>query len=222
MLIVVIFGLLNISIPIPSFEKEEYTIQTLNGQISHFTLPSLETSPDYYVELTVNSKSEINYGDPLKFSVKSNDYGKIHAEEPVYRILIVDALGNLRGVYPYQDLNSNQNISTNFFLFNDDSNFEQVCIENMNFIFELPPEDQKIIGDWRVYLFLFNEYNKKLVSYNVFEFNVKEKSDENYLTILLINIIFVTSGVLLMELIFSKRRSILIENLKKIDDLLKH
>ena len=92
----------------------------------------------------------------------------------------------------------------------------------MNFIFELPPEDQKIIGDWRVYLFLFNEYNKKLVSYNVFEFNVKEKSDENYLTILLINIIFVTSGVLLMELIFSKRRSILIENLKKIDDLLKH
>ena len=159
MLIVVIFGLLNISIPIPSFEKEEYTIQTLNGQISHFTLPSLETSPDYYVELTVNSKSEINYGDPLKFSVKSNDYGKIHAEEPVYRILIVDALGNLRGVYPYQDLNSNQNISTNFFLFNDDSNFEQVCIENMNFIFELPPEDQKIIGDWRVYLFLFNEYN---------------------------------------------------------------
>lgn len=207
MLVVVILGLLNISIPVPSFEKEEYTIQTLNEQISHFTLPSLETSPDYFVELTVNSKSEIDSGNPLKFSVKSNDYGKIHAEEPVYRILIVDALGNVRGVYPYQDFNSNQNISTNFFLFNDESNFEEVYIENMNFIFELPPEDQKIIGDWRVYIFLFNNYNEKLVSYNIFEFNVKEKSDENLLAMMLINLITVIiTAFLLGQIIFISKK----------------
>ena len=67
----------------------------------------------------------------------------------------------------------------------------------MNFVFELPPEDQKIIGDWRAYIYLYNKNNEKLISYNVFEFSIREKSDQtDNLVIMLTNLLGVAVAAL--------------------------
>ena len=171
MLIVVIIGLFNISIPLPSFAKVEHTIYTLEEPISSEMLPALEVSQVYYIELIVKPPQDVNYGDTLKFSTDTINKGKKTVEEPEFRVFIVDSIGNIRGVYPTQVINLMQNNSTNLLLINDD--FEKEESRNtINFKFTMPLEDQKVIGDWKIFVYLFDKGNGMLVSYNVCEFMV--------------------------------------------------
>ena len=190
MLIAVIIGILNINISIPSFDKKEYEIFILDEPISSTLLPNLKTSPNYYIELKVDSLSEIDYSETLKFSINTIDKGKIPVKNPEFRIFMVDSVGNVRGLYPKQPINLIQNYSTNFLLTNDD--FE---IDDLNkkgyFYFEMPPEDQKVIGNWKVFVYLFDKNTEMLVSYNVFEFKVQEKKSVLFLTLYVVFMFFV-------------------------------
>ena len=173
MLIVVIIGLLNINIPLPSFAKVEHTavIYTLEEPISSEMLPALKISPVYYIELIVKPPQNVKYGDTLRFSTNTIDKGKKTVREPEFRVFIVDSIGNIRGVYPPQVINLMQNNSTNLLLINDD--FEKEESRNtINFNFTMPPEDQKVIGDWKIFVYLFDKGNGMLVAYNVCEFTV--------------------------------------------------
>ena len=171
MLIAVLIGLLNVSIPLPSFAKVEHTIYTLEEPISSEMLPALKISPVYYIELIVKPPQNVKYGDTLRFSTNTIDKGKKTVEKPEFRVFIVDSIGNIRGVYPPQVINLLQNNSTNLLLINDD--FEKEESRNtINFNFTMPPEDQKVIGDWKIFVYLFDKGNGMLVSYNVCEFMV--------------------------------------------------
>ena len=172
MLIVVIFGLFNISIPLPSFAKVEHTICTLEEPISPEILPALKISPLYYTELIVKPPYDLNYGDTLKFSIKTSDKGKKPIEEPEFRIFLVDSIGNVRGVYPSQAVNLIKSNSTNLLLINDD--IEKESKSTINFNFKMPSKDQKVIGDWKIFVYLFDKSNGVLVAYNVCEFTVSE------------------------------------------------
>lgn len=77
--------------------NEDYLINGLTEPIVDFELPSLITSPIYYVELTVETPTSTSYNQPLTFSVMTENKGKFAVEKPEYRIFIVDSVGNIRG-----------------------------------------------------------------------------------------------------------------------------
>lgn len=208
MLLAVIIGLLNINIPVPSFDKKEYEIFISDEQISSTLLPNLKTSPNYYIELKVDSLSEIDYSETLKFSINTIDKGKIPVKNPEFRIFMVDSVGNVRGLYPKQPINLIQNNSTNFLLTNDDFNIGDLN-KKINFYFKMPPEDQKVIGNWKVFVYLFDKNTEMLVSYNVFEFKVRENKSDLY-----INLIF---GFLIFVMLFVMKDDIIsdIKTIKK-------
>lgn len=144
MLIAVIIGILNINISIPSFDKKEYEIFILAEQISSTLLPHLKTSPNYYIELKVDSSSVIDYSETLEFSINTIDKGKIPVKNPEYRIFIVDSVGNVRGSYPKQPMNLIQNNSTNFLLTNDDFKIDDLN-KKIYFYFKMPPKIKKLL-----------------------------------------------------------------------------
>jgi hypothetical protein len=202
-LIVVIMGLFNISIPFPSFAKIEQTIYTLEEPISPEMLPALKTSPLHYIELIVKPPLNVNYGDTLKFSINIIDKGKKTVGEPEFRIFIVDSIGNVRGVYPSQVANLMKSNSTNLLLINDDIEKEE-SKNAINFNFKMPPEDQKVIGDWKIFVYLFDKGNRMLVSYSVCEFMVgrSEIAWEGLGSIL----VTITALTAALEFLFLKRR----------------
>ena len=140
-------------------------------------LPALKTSPLYYIELIVKPPLNVNYGDTLKFSINTIDKGKRTIGEPEFRIFIVDSIGNVRGVYPSQVVNLMKSNSTNLLLINDDIEKEE-SKNTVNFNFKMPPEDQKVIGDWKIFVCFFDKSNGMLVSYNVCEFMVGKRELE--------------------------------------------
>ncbi|MCK4736614.1 MAG: hypothetical protein KAT65_29440 [Methanophagales archaeon] len=175
MLIAILTTVFNISIPLPSFGKQEFAISTLERPMSPEILPALETSPLYYTELIVKTPGEVDYGDILKFSINIKDKGKKSVEEPEFRVFIVDSIGNVRGVYPPQVINWMQNNSISFLLIEDDIQKEEID-EGIIFNFKMPPEDQKVSGSWKIFVYLFDKSNESLVSYNVSEFMVTRKN----------------------------------------------
>lgn len=190
MLIAVLIGILNINITIPSFDKKEYEIFIIDEQISSTLLPHLRTSPNYYIELKVDSSSEIDYSETLEFSVNTIDKGKIPVKNPEFRIFIVDLVGNVRGLYPKHSINLMQNNFTNSLLINDDFEIDDTK-KKINFYFKMPPEDQKAIGNWKVFVYLFDKNTEMLVSYNVFEFKVQEKKSTLFLQLYILSIILI-------------------------------
>ena len=171
MLIAVMMTLFNITVPLPSFAKVEHTVYSLEEPISSEILPALKASPLYYAELIVNPPQKADYGDDLKFSAKVIEKGKKYIEEPEFRIFIVDSIGAIRGVYPLQIVNLLKTNSTNLLVINDDIGREETT-KDVNFKFRKPPEDQKVIGDWMFFIYLFDKNSGESVSYAVYEFEV--------------------------------------------------
>ena len=199
MLIVVIMTLFNITIPLPSFAKVEYTVYTLEEPISSEILPPLKTSPLYYAELIVNPPQKADYGDELKFSAKVIDKGKKYTEEPEFRIFIVDSIGAIRGVYPPQIVNLLKTNSTNLLVVNDDIGREET-MKDVNFKFRMPQEDQKVIGDWRIFIYLFDKNSGESMSYAVYEFGVEEQSN----IFVLLRRIGITAALMLVLVVISQ------------------
>ena len=178
MLIAVMMTIFNITIPLPSFAKVEHTVYTLEEPISSEILPALKASPLYYAELIVNPPQKAGYGDDLKFSAKVIEKGKKYIEEPEFRIFIVDSIGAIRGVYPLQIVNLLKTNSTNLLVINDDIGREETT-KDVNFKFRMPPEDQKVIGDWKFFIYLFDKNSGESVSYAVYEFEVGKQEQSN-------------------------------------------
>jgi len=208
MLIVVLFSLFNISIPLPSFAKVEHTICTLEEPISPEILPALKISPLYYIELIVKPPYDLNYGDTLKFSIKTSDKGKKPIEEPEFRIFLVDSIGNVRGVYPSQAVNLIKSNSTNLLLINDD--IEKESKSTINFNFKMPSEDQKVMGDWKIFVYLFDKSNGALVAYNVCEFTVVSETEptEILIRVGLTLMLFALFAIIPISIIFLSNRII--------------
>lgn len=171
MFIFALFAFFHIQIPLPNFDKQEYQIYNVEPmEISHDLL-FLNASPDYYVEMKYGNIRELNYGDNLSFSIETENKGKKFVEKPEYKIMVFDPLGRIRGAYPKIDKPVNNfgdllNVSSSTFLENDG--------KNLNFVFKFPPVDQKVLGYWRIYVFLIDKSSNSLVSYAIQDFKVSE------------------------------------------------
>lgn len=197
MLLIVIIQLFNVHIPVPSFDKKEYLIYNVEPEIYPADLYLLNTNPIYYVEMQVNTGGIIKYGDDLKFSISTNNKGKKNIESPEYKILICDPLGRIRGVYP--KINTPINTSTYLFTTKDDISSEEID-NKLNFVFKLPTEDQKVMGDWRIFVYLFDKKSNSLVSYNIQEFKVNE-SGSKLENIILYATTSITIGAMLISML---------------------
>ena len=157
------------------------------------------------IELIVKPPLNVNYGDTLKFSINTIGKGKKSVEDPEFRVFIVDSVGNVRGVYPSQVFNLMQNNSTNLLLIDD--NIEKEESKNaINFNFKMPPEDQKVIGDWKIFVYLFDKSSGMLVSYNVCEFMVRRGEIESTTILAMAMGILATILAGLAQFIMIKRR----------------
>ncbi|MDD4532040.1 MAG: hypothetical protein PHW22_01200 [Bacilli bacterium] len=185
MLLMVIIQVFNIQIPMPSFEKKQYQIYNTDPEIFPSDLYLLNTNPSYYVEMKVNTIDEISYKDDVKFSIDIINKGKKNIENPGYRILICDSLGRIRGIYP--KISTPIHSPDDLVLTRDEINLKES--DELNFVFKLPSEDQKVTGDWRICTYLFDKNSNSLISYNIHYFKV---TDRNYF---LSNWIWMTSGI---------------------------
>ena len=184
MLIAIIISLSNITITLPSFEKIEHQLHTLEEPISSETLHPLKNSPQYYVELIIRHPSEIDYDGNLEFSVTLVDKGKKSVEEPEIRIFIVDSIEAIRGVYPPPIVDLLKINSTDLLVMNDTIGREEIT-KDVNFKFQMPPEDQKVIGDWKIFIYLFDKNSGEPVSYVIEEVKIREINPiQRYFTIL--------------------------------------
>ncbi|AYK13964.1 MAG: hypothetical protein ACOX7X_07990 [Methanosarcina flavescens] len=207
MLLTVIAQLFNVHIPVPSFDEKEYLIYNTEPEIYPTNLYLLNTDPIYYVEMEVNNKEIIEYGEDLKFSITINNKGKKNIENPEYRILICDPLERIRGVYP--KINTPINAPEDLLTKKDDISSEDGD-NKLNFVFKLPSEDQKLIGDWRIFIYLFDRNSNSLVSYNIYEFKVSENRPlgfEKFFIYILPGIVFIL-GNIIFDLLKKKREQI--------------
>lgn len=180
---------LNIRLPMDFFYEDSYTMYTLTDPLPADILPELRVSPIYYIEVSVDIPGKANYNKDVKFIISTIDKGKNHIIEPKLKAFVVDSLGNIRGVYPNLLQNSSgYNISVN---------------KKFNLVFKSPPADQKIIGAWKIYIYILDDNAQELASYAVYEFNY---IDENKLWL---NIgylsIFFTIGLIIFQIIYISR-----------------
>ncbi|HPJ29927.1 MAG TPA: hypothetical protein PLZ42_00880 [Methanothrix sp.] len=160
-LIAIIIQIMNIPIPRPTFHDEEYSIYTLTAPESPEILPNMITSPLYYVELDVDTPTNARYESTLKFLIKVTNKGKKEIKDPKFRVFIMDPFGNMRGFYPENGTTLADTISID---------------RKFYFTFEMPSEDQKVVGVWKILVFLFDGNDASVVSYNISEFNVVSDS----------------------------------------------
>jgi hypothetical protein len=164
-------SIFNIHFSLPNFDKQEHQIYNVEPVMYPSNLLILNTSPAYYAEIKFNNVGDLKYGSSLSFSLTATNKGKNIIEKPEYIIFICDPLGRIRGTYPKIDKTPNK--SEDLFTVNDGTFFE-LDGSQLNFIFNFPPLDQKVLGYWRIYAYLINKSSNSLVSYAVQDFKVNE------------------------------------------------
>jgi hypothetical protein len=146
--------------PADYFHENSYEIFTLVDPLSPELLPNLQVSPIYYVEVSADVPKTTEYNKDARFTITTIDKGKNHIFRPKLRAFVVDSVGNIRGILPYSDQNiSGINISFN---------------KKLNLIFHDPPLDQKIIGTWKLYIYIYDYNMRDLASYGIYEFTLTE------------------------------------------------
>ncbi len=82
-------------------------------------------------------------------------------------------------------------------LFENEDNVEEEDIKkNISFSFDMPPEDQKVLGTWRIFAYLYD--NKDLASYIVYEFDVAEDKSMILLDMITIMITSIAAGAMVI------------------------
>ena len=201
MLLVLFLTVFNVDLSLPSYPKPEYSITTLEQPFPLYPekRPPLNCSPLYYTEIIVEKPNSVYYGDNLEISVIMKNRGKKPVKDPKLAIIIVDAIGNLRGIYPSDIFNVTNRNST--YTLGDHEKFQEESLnKGINFCFEMPPEDQKVIGGWKIFTYIYDRNSDCLVSYNVCEFDVQEKAGK------LAQDIFIYSMGILLLLLFSIKK----------------
>lgn len=162
MLILVGIQVLDVRISLPNFEDKSYDMYTLNSPLPIEIIPKFNVSPLYFVEITATTPQKANYNDVAEFTIKTNDKGKNHISNTRFEAFIVDSVGSVRGIYPDTAKNTSEN--------------NIMIDEQFKLLFHPPPLDQKVIGEWKLYLYTFNKDNGELASYGIYEFSMAEKS----------------------------------------------
>lgn len=161
MLILVGIQVLDVRIPLPNFEDKSYDMYTLNPPLPIEIIPKFNVSPLYFVEIAATTPQNANYNDVTEFTIKTNDKGKNHIKDTRFLAFVVDSIGRVRGIYPDLAKNTSGN---------------DMMDEQFKLHFQPPPLDQKVIGEWKLYLYVFNNDSGELASYGIYEFSMTEKS----------------------------------------------
>lgn len=168
MLILVGIQVLDVRIPLPNFEDKSYYMYTLNSPLTIEIIPKFNVSPLYFVEITAITPQNANYNDVAEFTIKTNDKGKNHIKNTRFEAFTVDSVGSVRGIYP----DPTQNMSENNIMMD----------EQFKLFFQPPPLDQKVIGEWKLYLYMFNKDNGELASYGIYEFSLADERGSSLIT----------------------------------------
>ena len=139
-----------------------YTLETPSPLES---LPMLNVSSAYFIEITANTPTSADYNNIMEFAVNTIDRGKKHIRNPSFKAFVVDSLGNIRGIFPDTSQNNSYNMLVN---------------KKFKLLFQPSPSDQKVIGTWKLYIFLFDRDNGALASYSVYEFEVTDKKGNSF------------------------------------------
>lgn len=183
----------------PNFQEESYSVYTLDNPLPTEILPQLNISPFYFVEITAVAPQYANYNQIIKFSIGSIDKGKNHVKNPGFEAFVVDPLGRVRGIYP--DPAQNRSAAN------------LIIGKRFNLLFQPPPSDQKIIGTWKLFLYLFDKSNSALVSYGIYEFKIGEDGEFQHLILVLIAgmttalSVFLTYGMLRKLKLIERRKT---------------
>ena len=182
-IILILIGIqvLNVRIPIPNFEDKSYDMYTLNSPLPIEIIPKFNVSPLYFVEITATTPQNAHYNDVTEFTIKTNDKGKNHIKNTRFEAFVVDSIGRVRGIYPDPAKNTSGN--------------DMMMDEQFKLRFQPPSLDQKVIGEWKLYTYLFNRDNGELASYGIYEFSVAEESGSLNYYLGIIMIILVLSTV---------------------------
>jgi len=195
----------NIRITLPSLPKAKYFGSTLEKPLGFLRLP-LKVSPLYFIELIIKGPESITYKKNLKFSIKVKEKGKKLIKSPEFRIFIIDSIGQIRSVYPSKlsELIKNDNLNNHFDIKDD---IERENIEkDIRFSFEMPLEDQKVLGTWQIFAYLYNYEDKELVSYIINKLDVNETKNIIQSGILILVTMLAVVAFFLFMLMIEKMR----------------
>lgn len=214
MIVINIILITDIRITIPWFRKAAY-LGTLLEIPASFQIKSRNVSPLYFVELIYKGNVSVKYKGKLKFSIKLKEKGKKPIQEPEFRIYLVDSIGDLRGSYPNYELIRDQMPEG---LGKADDIERENLRKSINFSFVMPPEDQKVIGVWKIFVYLYDGSNNELTSYLVHDFNVTDKPLIDWLSAIgaILGFILAIVSITYAGSMIIKRLDIIISNISKI------
>lgn len=150
----------SISLSISSYfiSKADYSIDsvTIPTILSNDFRQSLSVSTEYIVVTSVNLKSNTPYqGDPLQLSISYENEGKKSVKQPRVSVYFVDFMFRVWNVW-------------NESLTNDK------LTEGFSLEYHFPPLDEKIVGNWIVFVLLYDDVESVLVSYVLKTFAVTD------------------------------------------------
>lgn len=140
------------------FPKPDYIVESWTSptQISSHFRESLSPSPEYYVVTSVNLKSDNPYqGDPMQFSISFENKGKKSVKQPKIQLRFADFLDRVWIVW-------NESVT------------DEILTEGCSFEYRFPSLDQKVVGDWSVFILLYDDAENLLVSYVLKQFTVTD------------------------------------------------
>lgn len=131
------------------FPKADYTLESVTTPtiLSTDFRESLSVSPEYFVVTIVNLKSETPYqGEPMQLSISFDDKGKKSVEQPRILVFFADYMYRVWSAW-------NESVTSD------------VLTRGCNLEYHFPPLDQKITGDWSIFVLLYDDAENTLVSY---------------------------------------------------------
>lgn len=140
------------------FPKADHSVKswTTPTILSSEFRKSLSVSPEYFVVMSVNMKTETPYlGEQMQFSISIENKGKNSVEHPRVEIYFVDYMDRVWAIW-------NRSIT------------DDVLTEGFSFEYSFPSPDEKIVGDWHIFLLLYDDQEPALVSYVLREFTTTD------------------------------------------------
>lgn len=140
------------------FPKADYTLESVTTPtiLSTDFRESLSVSPEYFVVTIVNLKSETPYqGEPMQLSISFDNKGKKSVEQPRILVFFVDYMYRVWSAW-------NESVTSD------------VLTRGCSLEYRFPPLDQKIVGDWSIFVLLYDDAENTLVSYVLKQFTVTD------------------------------------------------
>jgi len=173
-----VYPSISLSISSYFFPEADYSINSVTTPtiLSNDFRQSLSVSTEYIVVTSVNLKSNTPYqGDPLQLSISYENEGKKSVKQPRVSVYFVDFMFRVWNVW-------------NESLTNDK------LTEGFSLEYHFPPLDEKIVGNWIVFVLLYDDVESVLVSYVLKTFTVTDVAPQPWQP-------YLTLSVLLLALV---------------------